>query len=78
MVSGMTPGVTCAQCGQALADTATGAEHGRASAANAGAAAVAAGWLREVGARGRVSWVCPVCVRRHLRSIEARLDDDLW
>jgi hypothetical protein len=69
----MTPAVTCSLCGQALVDTATGAERGRASAD-----AVAAGWLREVGAGGRVSWVCPVCVRRHLRSIEARLDEDWW
>jgi hypothetical protein len=77
MVSGMTPAVTCSLCGRPLVDTATGAQPGRA-AANAGAAAVAAGWLREVGAGGRVSWVCPVCVRRHLRSIEARLDEDWW
>lgn len=77
MVSGMPPAVTCSLCGQAPVDTATGAQRGRA-AADAGAAAVAAGWLREVGARGRVSWVCPVCVRRHLRSIEARLDEDWW
>jgi hypothetical protein len=69
----MTPAVTCSLCGQALVDTATGAERGRASAD-----AVAAGWLREVSAGGRLSWVCPVCVRRHLRSIEARLDEGWW
>jgi hypothetical protein len=28
--------------------------------------------------RSRTVWVCDECSRRHLRSIEARLDPDWW
>lgn len=27
---------------------------------------------------GRTVWTCPSCARRHLRSIEGKLDSDWW
>ncbi|NHA66912.1 hypothetical protein [Phycicoccus flavus] len=34
-------------------------------------------WSRAVE-RGRESWTCPDCSRRHLRSIEGKLDPAWW
>ncbi|HRW20213.1 MAG TPA: hypothetical protein P5181_15365 [Dermatophilaceae bacterium] len=28
--------------------------------------------------RGRTVWTCPDCARRHLRSIEGKLDSEWW
>jgi hypothetical protein len=35
-------------------------------------------WVREVDLRRRTVWVCEACAREHLRSIEARLDQQWW
>jgi len=35
-------------------------------------------WMREIDPRRGTVWVCPSCARRHLRSIEARLDQQWW
>ncbi|MFP5071359.1 hypothetical protein ACLFMI_17075 [Pseudonocardia nantongensis] len=45
--------------------------------AGPGAAAMA-GWVTERDARGRETWLCPDCARRHARDIEARLDAEWW
>ncbi|HEU4490931.1 MAG TPA: hypothetical protein VFR74_08675 [Jiangellales bacterium] len=34
-------------------------------------------WVGDV-AEGRQRYYCPVCAREHLRSIEARLDQEWW
>jgi hypothetical protein len=34
-------------------------------------------WMLEHGPRGPV-WTCPDCARAHLRSIEAKLDQEYW
>ena len=28
--------------------------------------------------RGRTTWTCPDCARRHVRSIEGKLDSEWW
>ncbi|WP_111766240.1 hypothetical protein [Nakamurella deserti] len=35
-------------------------------------------WLLEVDARRGKVWVCDRCARTHLRSIEAKLDQEWW
>ncbi|MCR3719661.1 MULTISPECIES: hypothetical protein [Prauserella salsuginis group] len=56
------PPVTCALCG----------ERGGSEAAAAGM-----GWLRESDA-GRTRWLCPRCVRDHVRDIEGKLPAEYW
>lgn len=34
-------------------------------------------WMCDRGPRGAV-WTCPDCARAHLRSIEAKLDQEYW
>ena len=34
-------------------------------------------WSASTGPRG-TTWACDGCTRRHLRSMEARLDDEHW
>lgn len=74
-----TAAVACSRCGQGLR---AGESPQPGSGANpeppADAAAVAAGWSHEAGDGDIASWVCPACVRRHIRSIEARLDEAWW
>ncbi|KMS82144.1 hypothetical protein [Prauserella rugosa] len=46
--------------------------------------AVASGWMPETaadvsGAEGRgTRWVCPACVREHVRAIEGKLPAEYW
>jgi hypothetical protein len=35
-------------------------------------------WMREIDARRGLVWVCDACARTHLRSIEAKLDQQWW
>lgn len=35
-------------------------------------------WSVEREADGPVRWLCPPCVRRHVRDIEAKLAPDWW
>ncbi len=34
-------------------------------------------WSSATGARG-TSWTCETCTRRHLRAMEAQLDEEFW
>ncbi len=34
-------------------------------------------WASATGPRG-TTWTCEVCTRRHLRAMEAKLDEELW
>lgn len=34
-------------------------------------------WSSAVGPRG-TTWTCEPCTRRHLRAMEAKLDEELW
>lgn len=43
----------------------------------AGSACVA-GWVPERDERGRRSWFCPPCARRHVSDIESKLDPEWW
>lgn len=38
----------------------------------------ASGWTRQIGERGRIEWLCALCTRDNLRSIEGRLDSAWW
>jgi hypothetical protein len=38
---------------------------------------VLAGWSTSSSSRG-VQWVCTSCTREHVRSIEAKLDEEWW
>lgn len=35
-------------------------------------------WMSESDPRRGTVWVCPSCVREHIRSVEARLDQTWW
>jgi hypothetical protein len=70
--------VICVRCGRAPSGDGPVGSAPNQTSPSVQTAAVTAGWLREVGADGAVTWVCPDCVRRHIRSIEARLDDAWW
>jgi hypothetical protein len=35
-------------------------------------------WMRDTDARRGPVWVCASCARHHVRSIEARLDQEWW
>jgi len=81
----MTDIVVCSLCARGLWDgqriepgSPAGPRPRTDPSAQARAAAATAGWSRETGAGGVVTWVCPACVRRHIRSIEARLDEAWW
>ncbi|GAA1190829.1 hypothetical protein [Prauserella alba] len=54
--------VTCGLCG----------ERGHTETVAAGL-----GWLRESEA-GRTRWLCPRCVRDHVRDIEGKLPAEYW
>ncbi|GAA5117417.1 hypothetical protein GCM10023320_19720 [Pseudonocardia adelaidensis] len=41
-------------------------------------AASAVTWVRERDPDGREHWLCPDCVRRHVRDIEAKLSHEWW
>ena len=59
--------VRCSMCGRA-ADPATEGDP-------------PLGWCADlVEARGgqRTRWICPACTRLHVRSIEAKLDQEWW
>jgi hypothetical protein len=63
---GSTDAAVCSLCG-----TAAAAED----------AAVALTWMRdtvETAAGPRTRWVCPDCTRRHVRAIEAKLEQEWW
>ena len=36
------------------------------------------GWMADHDARRGVTWTCPECARRFLRSIEGKLDQAWW
>ena len=54
--------IVCSVCGAAPAEDDT----------------AALAWMRETDQRGRATWVCPACTREHVRSIEAKLDQEWW
>lgn len=35
-------------------------------------------WVLERDPDGREHWLCPLCARRHLRDIEAKLPHEWW
>ena len=54
--------VTCVVCGAVV---------------DADADAIPLGWSMSTSERGKVL-TCPKCVREHVRSIEAKLDESWW